>query len=118
MDQICLAFPVQEGTAEAARAFMRDLDDARRDEYDRSERRLGISKEVWFLAPTPAGELLVGYIEAEDFATAAPQFFASQDPFDLWFKQQMLEVTGIDLNDPPELRFPELLSIYQAPVPA
>ena len=116
MDHVCLAFPVLEGKADAARAFMRELDGGRRDEYDRSEQRLGISKEVWFLAEAPGGRMLVGYIEADDFAAAGPQFFGSQDPFDLWFKERFAEVTGVDLNHPPELQFPELLSVYEAAV--
>ena len=118
MDHVCLAFPVLEGKADAARAFMRELDGGRRDEYDRSEQRLGITKEVWFLADTAAGQMLVGYIEADDFAAAAPQFFGSQDQFDLWFKARFADATGVDLSHPPELRFPELLSTYEAAVPA
>jgi hypothetical protein len=118
MDQVCLAAPVQGGKAEAARTFMHDLDGARRDDYDRSEQRIGITKEVWFLAPSPAGELLVGYIESGDFNSAFAQFVASRDEFDVWFKEQFADVTGLDLNDPPEMQLPELLSAYEAGVPA
>jgi hypothetical protein len=64
MEEVCLVAPLLNGKTEAARAFMGELDGARRDEYDASERRIGISKEVWFLAPTAAGELLVGYMES------------------------------------------------------
>jgi hypothetical protein len=117
MDQVCLAAPVREGKAEAARAFMHDLDGSRREDYDRSEQRIGITKEVWFLAPTPAGELLVGYMESGDFNSAFTQFVRSRDEFDLWFKERFADVTGIDLNDPPEMQLPELLSTYQVEVP-
>jgi len=30
------------------------------------------------------------------------------------FKQQLAEVTGVDLNDPPEMTLPALLSSYSA----
>jgi len=96
---------------------MHDLDGSRREEYDRSEQRIGITKEVWFLAPTPAGELLVGYMESADFNGAFTQFVSSRDGFDLWFKERFADVSGIDLNDPPEMQLPELLSAYEVGVP-
>jgi hypothetical protein len=116
MDQICLVARIREGKAEAARAFMRELDGARRDDYDRSERAIGITKEVWFLAPTPTGEHLVGYMESGDFNSAFSHFVASRGDFDLWFKERFAEVTGIDLNDPPEMQLPDLLSTYDVGV--
>jgi Family of unknown function (DUF6176) len=114
MDQVCLVAPVREGKEDAARAFMRELDSSRRDDYDRSEQRIGITKEVWFLAPTSATGLLVGYMESGDFNSAFTQFVSSRDEFDLWFKERFADVTGIDLNDPPEMQLPELLSTYEA----
>jgi len=30
--------------------------DKRKPDYDRSERRIGVTKEVWYLAHTPAGD--------------------------------------------------------------
>jgi hypothetical protein len=113
MNQVCLVLPVRAGETEAARTFLRELDGARRDDYDISERRIGISKEVWFLAPTGDRELLIGYIESGDFDAAFAQFVRSRDEFDRWFKDRLEEVTGIDLNDPPEMDLPELLSAYE-----
>ena len=115
MDHICLAMPVTAGKSAAARAFMQQLDGARRAEYDASERRLGITKEVWFLAAAPAGDQLVGYMESADFGRALTLFVGSRDPFDMWFKEQMLAVTGVDLNNPPTNMAPaEMLSAYTA----
>jgi len=114
MDHVCITLPVLAGQSAAARTFMQQLDGARRDEFDRSERRIGISKELWFLAPLPSGDQLIGYMESADFASALPMFVASRDPFDLWFKEQMASVTGIDLNNPPaDLKPAELLSHYK-----
>jgi hypothetical protein len=115
MDHVCIAVPVLAGKSAAARAFMQQLDGARRAEYDASERRIGITKEVWFLAPLPSGDHLIGYMESADFSRALPMFVGSRDPFDLWFKDQMLAATGLDLNNPPANMQPaELLSNYAA----
>jgi hypothetical protein len=115
VDQICLAFPLLPGQTEAARAFQRELDTDRKADYDRSERRIGITKEVWFLASLPSGDHLVAYIESEDFNRAVQLFVESRDEFDLWFKQRLAAVTGVDLNNPPPgMSFPEVLSRYEA----
>jgi hypothetical protein len=113
MDPICLVMPLLPGKTAAARAFLKELDGPRKAEFDRSERRIGISKELWYLASLPGGDQLVGYMEAADFGQAVAQFSASRDPFDLWFKERMADVTGVDLNNlPPGFAPPELLSHY------
>ncbi len=40
---------------------------------------------------------------------AFTQFAASQDEFDCWFKQQVQETTGADLNIPPPGPISEIL---------
>ena len=115
MDHVCLALPVVTGKSADARAFMKQLDGSRRGEYDRSERRIGITKELWYLAQLPSGDHLIGYMEAADFNHALQSFVGSRDPFDMWFKAEMLAVTGFDLNNPPAgMQPPELLSHYRA----
>ena len=114
MDHICLALPILDGKTQDARAFMDELENSRKGDYDRSERKIGITKELWFLASLPAGDHLIAYIEPEDFGRALSMFSQSQDEFDLWFKQQLANTTGVDLNNPPEMQLPELLSLYSA----
>jgi hypothetical protein len=113
MDPVCLVMPILPGKTADARAFMRELDGPRKSEFDRSERRIGIAKELWYLATLPTGDQFVGYMEAANFGQAVSQFSASKDPFDLWFKTRMADVTGVDLNNiPPGFAPPELLSQY------
>lgn len=83
-------------------------------EYDSSERRIGITKEMWFIASSPAGEELVAYMESPDFNKALGMFIESRDPFDMWFKERLATATGVDLNEAPAIRLPELVSSYQA----
>jgi len=115
MDQVCAAFPVLPGKSEAARSFMRELETQRKAEYDRSERRIGITKEVWYLAQLPSGDHLVGYMESQDFNKALGLFSQSKDEFDMWFKRRFAEATGFDFNNlPPGMKLPEVLSSYRA----
>lgn len=115
MDQICLALPILPGKTEAVREFMRELEGERKGEYDRSERRIGVTEEAWFLAPLPSGDHLVAYMESQDFARTLELFVQSRDDFDLWFKSRLAETTGVDMNNPPpDMMLPELLSSYRA----
>ena len=90
-----------------------ELDGPRKSDYDTSERRIGITKEAWFIAPTPAGDEMVADIDSADFDKAFSMFVQSQDEFDLWFKERLADATGVDLNDSPELTLPDLVSSYE-----
>src|SRR6266540_2941901 len=118
MDQICLVIPVLQGKSDDARAFMRELEESRKAEYDRSEQRIGITKEVWYLAHLNGSDALVAYMESQNFGEALTRFSQSQDEFDLWFKRRLADSTGVDLNNPPEMTLPELLSSYAGEAPA
>jgi hypothetical protein len=112
MDYTCLVVPVLPGKADVMRDFYREVDGPRKADYERSEQQLGIGKEVAWLAHGDEGDLAVIYIESENFEQAFGQFVQSQDEFDLWFKERVLEISGLDLNNPPEMELPELLSVY------
>jgi uncharacterized protein DUF6176 len=114
MEQVCFALPVIQDKSHDARAFFNELEGGRRNEYDASERRIGITKECWFLQHTPDGDIVIGYMESNDFARALKMFAESRDEFDLWFKRRMAEITGVDLNNPPPGPLSELLSSYSA----
>jgi hypothetical protein len=113
MDHICLALPLLPGKSAEARTFLQQLDASRRMEFDASERRIGITKELWYLAKLPSGDHLIAYMESKDFGSALQGFVGSKDSFDMWFKAQMQNVTGVDLNNPPaDLAPAEMLSHY------
>jgi hypothetical protein len=112
MNQICLVIPITPEKSEDARDFMRELEQEREPDYDQSERRIGITKEVWYLASTPGGDQFVAYMETTDFSKALSLFSASRDEFDMRIKRRLADSTGLDLNNPPSMQLPELLSSY------
>ena len=116
MDHVCLTIPVLPEKGDGARRFMRELDGPQQAAYAASEQRIGISKELWFISSLGEQELLVAYMEADDFGRALGAFSASRDDFDMWFKKELARVTGLDLNNPPEMQLPELVSHYDASV--
>jgi hypothetical protein len=75
---------------------------------------IGIDKEVWFIASAPTGDQLVAYMESPDFNKSLGMFVQSREDFDMWFKERLANVTGVDLNDPPPMTLPEVVSTYEA----
>jgi len=114
MDQTLFAMPILPGKTEVARAFLGELEGPRKPQLTACDQSLGITKEVWAIQEMPQGDLLVGYLAGENVGQAFTQFAASQDEFDRWFKQQMREVTGADLNTPPTGPFSEILADFGA----
>jgi hypothetical protein len=115
VDHSCIVIPILPGKTDAARAFQREVDTTRKADYARTERRLGVTREYWFIAELPGGDQFVLYWDSADANQVVSDFVQSQDPFDLWFKDQVREVTGLDLNNPPaDMKLPELVSTYEA----
>ena len=53
-------------------------------------------------------------METADFGKALSLSSTSRDEFDVWFKRRLADSTGLDLNNPPPMQLPELLSSYSA----
>jgi hypothetical protein len=114
MEHALFALPIQSGKAQAARSFLQELEKGRKDQYAASERRLGITKEVWAMQQSPMGELFVVFFQGADIGGAVSNFVGSQDEFDMWFKGQVKDISGVDLNVPPPGPLSEVLSVYEA----
>ena len=114
MDQTLFAMPILPGKTEVARAFLGELEGPRKPQLTACDQSLGITKEVWAIQQMPQGDLLVGYLAGENVGQAFSQFATFQDEFDRWFKQQMLEVTGVDMNMPPTGPMSEIVTNYEA----
>ena len=110
MDQTLFTLPILPGKTAAARAFLQELEGPRKSELAACGQSVGITKEVWAIQQTPQGDMYVAYMAGENIAEAFRQVAASQTEFDRWFKQQVQETTGADLNTPPPGPISEILA--------
>jgi hypothetical protein len=93
---------------------MQEVVEERLSEYEELRRRLGIHDESVWLARTRGGQAaMVVHLEAEDPGQAASALAASEEPFDLWFKEQLLECHGHDPTRVPRRVAAELIFDYQ-----
>ena len=95
-----MAGPVLPGKRALLEGLAKTLSGSRKNELDASQRRIGIRKESWFLQSTPQGDLVIFYAEGDDVPKAIATWAASKDPFDVWLKAQLKEISGIDWNRP------------------
>jgi hypothetical protein len=97
MPGIILTFPIVAGKVEAWRRFCQELAGSRRQTYEASRQRLGITRERLVLVETAFGSAAVTTLEAPDMDRALGQIIASNLPFDRWYREQVQELYGINL---------------------
>jgi hypothetical protein len=98
MPGIILTFPIMAGKVEAWRRFCQELSGSRRKPYETSRQRLGITRERLALVDTAYGATAVTTLEAPDVAQALGQIIASDLPFDVWYREKLQELHGINLS--------------------
>jgi hypothetical protein len=100
MARYAFAIPILPGQEETDRLLVRDMLGARRAEYEASRKRLGLTAERVWLQSTPQGTMAVVYLEADDLATMFHGLATSQEPFDIWWRGEILKIHGLDLSQP------------------
>jgi hypothetical protein len=100
MESFAFVFPVLPGKAEQARVFGKDVMGPRASEMDASRRPLGVTREAVWINETPMGDMGIVLIEGENVAEANRRFAASTEPFDVWFKETVLDFSGVDFSEP------------------
>jgi hypothetical protein len=106
MQSVAFAVPILPGRTDDDREAMRScVEGERRTAYEASRARHGIRREAVWLQPTPAGDVAVVYLEADDLPAAFAGLGSSEDEFDRWFRDMARAIHGINLEDgfpPPE----------------
>jgi len=113
MARFAFAVPVLPGkNARSVSDMMRP----RKEEYEESRRRKGITMERVNEVPTPMGTFVVAYIESErSFADTMAAMAASDLPLDRDFNAATADVHGMDMSQPPPGPPPETIAEWQDP---
>ena len=68
------------------------------DAHRESRVRLGITSERAFHQSTPMGDFAVALLEGADPAASMATLAASTHPYDVWFKEWVKDIHGIDFS--------------------
>jgi hypothetical protein len=75
---------------------LRSKPEATRSFYERHH-----AEEAWFLQYGEDGPIVIAVLATDDPERAAKTYAESTEPFDVWFKQRVIEVSGVDPNKTP-----------------
>lgn len=115
---VVVALPVLPGKEEEWRRFAQELEDTHAREYEDLRDRLGVRAGSVSLARMFRGEMALIRAEVEDPEAVLGTLRASEEPFDAFFKEKVLELHGYDLDGRPSRRCTEEIfscSCEQAP---
>ena len=108
---IAFAAPFLPGKTDADREVMASFSGDRQADFEASRRRAGITRESVWIQSTPNGDVAVVLIEADDIAAAMGGLATSDEPFDVWFRDHIMDMHGMDISQPSEP--PELALDYR-----
>jgi hypothetical protein len=107
MTRTALVFPLLANKRPQLDRFLRVLQSDWQEDHENRHR--GIPEECWFLQSTPQGDVVIVYLEGEEPAYVFAEIAVSREPFDVWFREEVKELTGVDLSLVPPFGLPECI---------
>ena len=114
MASFASVFPLLPGKTEQWKRFCQEMVGPRRSEYEASNKRLGITRVVTSLQQTPQGDMAIVYLEAPDIPRVFEGYASLQEPFDVWFREQVKDIHGVDFSEPLPGPLPEVVIDWRA----
>jgi hypothetical protein len=96
MQSTCTAVPIRPGKVDSWKRFIAELNGPRRAEHEASRRRMGIRRESAWLQENPP--MVIVQLDVDDPERASRELAESSDPFDRWFREQVLDIHGLDFR--------------------
>ena len=109
MASMAFVIPILPGGTQNLKRLVQDLRAAEKSEVEDFYRRMKVTREQWFIQPTPQGDMVIVYLEGEDLAQTFQTLASSEEPLDVWLKEQYKSVHGVDFNKPRTAPLPELV---------
>ena len=95
MPLIVRAFPLR-ASRNALETFAAQLNGERSADAARFYRHYGIRSESWHVQDTPHGSWVIAVTDLGNPGEAAPGYAQATEEFHVWFKNQVLSLTGVD----------------------
>ena len=94
--------PIRPGQREACKRFVTELLTSRRAAFAASQRAEGITEEHFLIQSDHLGDRLIVYNDGEAQSRERMRQVRAQsnDPFDVWFREQFRAIHGISLEHP------------------
>src|SRR3954452_14689548 len=108
------AFPIMQGKEDAGRAFAAATIGEQLKGFEALQAGSGGTRETWARQETPMGSFMLVWFEAPDIEKAFMDLAADEGEFAVWFRGQVLDLTGVDMAAEPEGPPPDVLVDWTA----
>ena len=112
--EFLIVAPILPGKREAWHRMMREVTGPRYEEWADHHRRMGVSREVVWEQRLPGMDLAIVAIDGVDPHDILDKMTASDNPFDIWFRDTIISVTGYLEAAPEEVPPPTLVGKFEA----
>ena len=106
-------FPVLPGQEDTARVLSKEVSGPRAEAFKECQARCGVTEETWALQETPAGTFWLVFFKG-DVEKTFTNLATSDEDFEKWFRAQVLQISGVDLAQPPAGPPPENIFEWKA----
>lgn len=100
MAGVAFVSPILPGKLEAWRRFNQETLGRWASEHDAANRQNGVTRELAWLQQTPDGAMAIVYLEIDDVERLFQAMASADSAYSTWFRQQLLEIHGLDLAAP------------------
>jgi len=100
--------PIVEGKLETWKAWCAELTGSRKDALADFNKRYGLTRHAAWLTEANGGPAVIALHEGPGSDDLMHKLAVSQNEFDVWFRERMLETHGMDITQPPPGPMPEL----------
>ncbi len=105
MVETALVFPLLPGKRLAFEQFLVQLNTEQKKQHDRTH--ASVVEERWFVQSIPQGDMVIVYLKGYDPALVFADLAVSNEEFEQWFREQALDITGVDLALLPPFCLPQ-----------
>jgi hypothetical protein len=100
MSLVVRAFPLR-GSVSDLEAFASELSGARASDAEQFYRHYGVDHESWHVQQTTQGPWVIAVTALANPTEAANRYANATEEFHVWFKNEVLRLTGVDPNKTP-----------------
>jgi hypothetical protein len=116
LHRYALPFPIAAGKTDADARSISEYFRANMDQYRESRKRLGTTVERAYLQATPAGSMVIAYVEtSKHFVEWIGALLSSDLEIDRKFIEMVAEIHGVDVRTPPAGPPPETIAEWVDP---
>ncbi len=107
MNETAVVFPLLPSKRAALIHFVQELTTTWREEHDQTHAEA--YEETWYLQATPQGDIVTVHLKAQEPHDVFVQIAISEKPFAFWFREQVLELSGVNLGLLPPFDLPQCI---------